>query len=577
METNPVLERLPKHLHDLAVEQPYNEYTPQDHAVWRYVMRRNVSYLSKVAHESYVEGLKKTGISIEHIPHIDEMNQALGRLGWGAITVDGFIPPSAFMELQGCNVLPIAADIRSIDQINYTPAPDIIHEAAGHLPIIADNSYAQYLNYIGGLGAKAFSSALNNDTYEAIRHLSIVKADPYSRPEDVLEAEMRLAQLLQKTEPPSEMTRIRNLHWWTVEYGLIGDLRKPKIYGAGLLSSIGESSHCLQEGVKKLPYTLEAMNYDFDITKEQPQLFVTPDFQHLTAVLREFERSMALANGGLGALEKAIGSGSTATCVYSSGLQVSGIFKEVLSAGKLPVYLRTAGPSALSYLDRQLEGHGKDYHSEGFGSPIGRIKNLPKPLESCSNEDLRSAGLVQGRSVHLEFAGGTQVSGKLVNILRRDGQILVMSFSGCSVTHEGRMLFQPEWGTYDMATGEKIISAFNGPADPAAFGLQLPVPQERTHKVQHTEKARTLHRMYSDVRNFREKKLDRDRLEQIWQVIESHYADEWLLPLEVMELVERHELDDSWRRRVMTFLEKRKKAGGEIKALIENGLDLIHS
>jgi phenylalanine-4-hydroxylase len=177
----------------------------------------------------------------------------------------------------------------------------------------------------------------------------------------------------------------------------------------------------------------------------------------------------------------------------------------------------------------------------------------------------------------LEFAGGTRVSGKLVNLLRKDGRILVMSFSGCSVTHEGRVLFQPEWGTYDMAVGEKIVSAFNGPADPAAFGLQFPVPEERTHKIQYAEKARALHRMYNDVRTFRERKLDRDRLQQIWQEIESHYGDEWLLPLEIMELVEIKELGNPWRRRIMQFLEDRKKGSGEIKALIENGLELIHS
>jgi phenylalanine-4-hydroxylase len=125
------------------------------------------------------------------------------------------------------------------------------------------------------------------------------------------------------------------------------------------------------------------------------------------------------------------------------------------------------------------------------------------PLESCKDDDLRRGGLVQGRQVQLEFAGGPRVGGRLVNILRRNGRILVMSFAGCSVTHEGRALFQPEWGIYDMAVGEKIVAAFSGPADPAAFGLQFPVPEERTHKIRHTEKARTLHRMYNEVRKLR--------------------------------------------------------------------------
>lgn len=77
---------------------------------------------------------------------------------------------------------------------------------------------------------------------------------------------------------PSEMALIRNLHWWTVEYGLIGTVDNPKIYGAGLLSSIGESAWCMTDNVIKLPYTIDAAQKSFDITKPQPQLYVTPDF-----------------------------------------------------------------------------------------------------------------------------------------------------------------------------------------------------------------------------------------------------------------------------------------------------------
>src|SRR5207249_9444453 len=71
---------------------------------------------------------------------------------------------------------------------------------------------------------------------------------------------------------PSEMALLSRLHWWTVEYGLIGTLESPKIYGAGLLSSIGESVSCLEPAVKKIPYSINAMNQPFDITTKQPQL-----------------------------------------------------------------------------------------------------------------------------------------------------------------------------------------------------------------------------------------------------------------------------------------------------------------
>ena len=84
---------------------------------------------------------------------------------------------------------------------------------------------------------------------------------------------------------PSEMAQIRNLHWWTVEYGLIGDLNQPKIYGAGLLSSIAESESCLKEEVKKIPYSIEAAQQAFDITEPKTQLYVNHYYAHLTQVL----------------------------------------------------------------------------------------------------------------------------------------------------------------------------------------------------------------------------------------------------------------------------------------------------
>lgn len=151
MEMNEVLDKLPKHLMSLVIDQPYNEYTEQDHAVWRYVMRQNVEYLSKVAHGSYLDGLKRTGISIDRIPHMYGMNRILKEIGWAAVAVDGFIPPAAFMEFQAFNVLVIAADIRPIDQIEYTPAPDIIHEAAGH----ALSSLTRPMQLICGISARS--------------------------------------------------------------------------------------------------------------------------------------------------------------------------------------------------------------------------------------------------------------------------------------------------------------------------------------------------------------------------------------------------------------------------------------
>src|SRR5438128_6758692 len=119
-------------------------------------------------------------------------------------------------------------------------------------------------------------------------------------------------------------------------------MENPKIYGAGLLSSIGESVSCLEPHVKKIPYSIEAANVPFDITTKQPQLFVTRDFKQLADVLEEFANKMAYQVGGLEGIKKAIECNNVATCEYSSGLQLSGIFTEVITQGQVPIYLRTS-------------------------------------------------------------------------------------------------------------------------------------------------------------------------------------------------------------------------------------------
>src|SRR6266480_2964244 len=298
--SNAAVAATPKHLLQFAVDQRYDDYTPVDHAVWRFIMRQNIFFLREYAHKVYFKGLLNTGISFERIPRIEEMNDILAKIDWGAVAVDGFIPPAAFMEFQAYKVLVIACDMRQIHHIEYTPAPDIVHEAAGHAPIIVDREYSKYLQRFGEVGAKAMSSKKDFELYQAIRHLSILKERPNADPKEVDEA-----------------TKL-------VEH-------RQKIYGAGLLSSIGESVSCLEPAVKKIPYSIDAMNTAFDITTRQPQLFVCRDFQHLKDVLEEFASKMAYQVGGLEGINKAIECQNAATCEYSSGLQVSGIFTEVIT------------------------------------------------------------------------------------------------------------------------------------------------------------------------------------------------------------------------------------------------------
>ena len=568
---NPQVAKLPAHLRQFVVSQDYDNYTPVDHAVWRYVMRKNLAYLSKVADSSYLKGLEKTGITIDSIPNLKDMNTTLGKIGWGCVCVDGFLPPSSFMEFQAYKVLVIAADIRQIEHIEYTPAPDILHEAAGHAPIIADPTYAEYLRLFGEIGSKAISSAQDFKLYEAIRHLSIIKEDPYTEKKEIVQAEKDIELIQSNMGQPSEMAQIRNLHWWTVEYGLIGDLNQPKIYGAGLLSSIGESESCLKEEVKKIPYTIEAAQQAFDITEPQPQLYVTPSYTHLTQVLEEFANTMALRKGGLEGLEKAIASNNTCTVEYSSGLQVSGIFNNFISDNGKIVYLSTSSPTALAWQNKELVGHDKSYHAHGFSSPVGRLKNMSIPLENMSIDELMSLEIEVGKQLSLEFESGVNVKGKLINLSKnRKGLNMILSFKDCRVSYNDEILFQPEWGTYDMAVGESIVSVFSGAADIAVFTKDNPfVPSELTHKIQYGEKRLKLHKLYQKIREVREGKADKQELASVWHELINHPKD-WLAAVEILEISS----DDSLNAEIKTRLIN--AYGDEItKGLIKDSLSLI--
>src|SRR5213594_4629862 len=428
--SNAAVAATPKHLLQFAVDQRYDDYTPVDHAVWRCIMRQNIFFLREYAHKVYFKGLLNTGISFERIPRIEEMNDILAKIGWGAVAVDGFIPPAVFMEFQAYKVLVIACDMRQIYHIEYTPAPDIVHEAAGHAPIIVDREYSKYLQRFGEVGAKAMSSKKDFELYQAIRHLSILKERPNADPKEVEEAQKLVEHRQKNLGEPSEMALLSRLHWWTVEYGLIGTLENPKIYGAGLLSSIGESVSCLEPEVKKIPYSIDAETHAFDITTKQPQLFVCRDFQHLKEVLEEFASKMAYQIGGLEGINKAIECNNVATCEYSSGLQVSGVFTEVITDEKdSPIYLRATGKSALAFGNKELPGHGIDYHKEGFGSPIGKWRQTSTPSELLTDNDLRELGIAQGKKTKLEFVSGIVVEGKIDKILRRDGKVVLITFS----------------------------------------------------------------------------------------------------------------------------------------------------
>jgi phenylalanine-4-hydroxylase len=538
--------KLPPHLLKYVVEQNYARYTPEDQAVWRHILRQLKDFLSKHAHESYLGGLEKTGITIDRIPEIENIDQKLNAFGWGAVPVSGFIPPAAFMEFQAAGVLPIASDMRTLDHLLYTPAPDIVHEAAGHAPIIANPEYAEYLRQYGEVARHSIISRQDMDQYEAIRVLSDIKEDPRSTKDEIARAERRLQEINESLTAVSEAALLSRMNWWTAEYGLIGDLKNPKIFGAGLLSSVGESKNCLQDSVKKIPLSVDCVNYSYDITEQQPQLFVAKDFTHLGAVLEDLALRLSYRRGGLFGLDRAIEAATVNTVELDSGLQISGVLKSYVLAGEKPAYLRFAGPCQLALNKQELPGQGIKRHPQGFSTPLGSLRNHRRPLSAYSEGDLRNLALTRGERARLQFESGVLVEGILENWLYHGGKLVLMTWKDCKVSLEGEILFDPAWGVYDMAVGSEIASVFGGPADRGAFGETDDFANKRVPARSFTAEEKERFALFQDIRDLRENGAATPAK---WQKLAKKFLSSpsmpWLAGSELMEIARSLELPDS--------------------------------
>jgi len=332
----------------------------------------------------------------------------------------------------------------------------------------------------------------------------------------------------------------------------------------------------LQDNVEKIPYTLEAMNCHYDITKPQPQLFVTPDFPHLMKVLSEFRQLMAWTLGGLHGINKAIESQQTSTVVFSSGLQVTGTFFDVMTANGDPIFVRTDGPTALAENEKQLPGYSKHRLHSGLATPIGDLLSTAVPFEDLEDADLNKLKIITGQEVQIHFASGVSVAAdKVIEIKRSEsGKILLINFANARLQHEGKILWQSD--AYTMPVGSKIISAFAGPADIEAFEPTAAVPREKMHKIIHSTSAVRLQLHYRDVRTMREGgSINAGQLETIFRVVQRDFTNDWLLHLEILELLQCNALRAELQSEIRNYLEAKAAARPDLEQLILNGLELL--
>ena len=458
--------KIPAHLKKYIVEQDYKQYTYIDQACWRFIMKISVDFFKHYADTVYLEGLEKTGITVHKIPQIKSIDKKLSAFGWRAVCVRGFIPPTAFMEFQSLKILPIAADMRNHKNITYTPAPDIVHEAAGHAPIIANKDYAEYLINYGEIAVKSILSSEDMDIYYAIRELSDLKEDSKVDNKKIHNCEKKLRKLLNNISYISESSLLSRMNWWTVEYGLIGDKNHLQIYGAGLLSSVAESENCLNKKIKKIPFNLDCIKYDYDITEQQPQLFFTPSYNYLTNELKRFSKKMAYKIGGEYGIQQAIKAQTICTLEIDNSIQISGIISEYMINKKNQLnFIKVLGPTQICYDHKEIPSHGADYHADGYSTPLGKLKRYNKAIHQLNKKERHELNLINGRIAELSFKDGIFLKGKVDSILRRNSKIILITFKNCTVKKSDLILFEPNWGNFDLISGLKITSVFGGPCD----------------------------------------------------------------------------------------------------------------
>jgi phenylalanine-4-hydroxylase len=517
---------IPESLEPFVVEQVPGRYSAIDQAVWRFVLLELLDRLKDTAHPSYVRGLAESGISPEHIPSIAEMNRCLGRVGWGAVCVDGFIPPRAFQGFQARGILPIAAEIRSVEQLPYTPAPDIIHEAAGHAPILVDPEYAAYIRAIGEVGSRAFSSPEDARVDRAVRRLSELKETSEVEPEELARAEQELVLAYGAASEPSEAARMTRLYWWTAEYGLVGTPADYRLYGAGLLSSLGESHFCHAPEVQKLVLSPACTDVSYDITRPQPQLFVARDFAHLGEVLDAVSRSLAYRIGGDHALGLAAASHELCTLSLLGGVELCGVVERVDGDAQSGLVELAEGCSLVH--DGRLLGS----FAGRYVLPLGVLAGGGSP-QALSLAELRRTQGPDGR-VSLRYQNGAVASGELCTS-PWPGPPTLLALTSFRLEWRGRVVLEAP-GPYPLVLTRGVVTAAAGATSDASGARSLDAPRspgERRLQVPKerrldaaTVRLEQLYRALADLP--RSPRANAARLAAIHAELGARYPHEWL-------------------------------------------------
>jgi len=225
-----------------VVEQPWSSYSVADHDTWATLFRRQRELLVGRACHEFIANQERFGMGADAIPRFDELNRVLRRhTGWELIGVEGLLPELTFFEHLANRRFPVTWWIRKPEQIDYIAEPDLFHDLFGHVPLLLDPMFADYMQAYGAGG---------------------VKASRYG---------------------PEALANLTRLYWYTVEFGLIRTDEGLRIYGAGIVSSKGESIHCLESAApNRIGFDLmRVMRTRYRIDTYQKTYFVIDGFRDL--------------------------------------------------------------------------------------------------------------------------------------------------------------------------------------------------------------------------------------------------------------------------------------------------------
>lgn len=222
------------------MQQHYNLYTNEDFDVWKILFERQEPQLKKNAATEYLDGLKKINFTADSIPDIDKTNKLLDTItGWQLVVVPGIIKEPDFFNLLSQKKFPATTWLRKKEQLDYLPEPDMFHDVFGHVPILTNYHFTEFFQAIGNLGV------------QYLQHENIV-------------------------------AMLGRLYWFTVEFGLIETNKNLKIYGAGIISSFGETQFSLSDKPKYIDYDTELiMNTSYENDHIQDTYFVIHSFEQL--------------------------------------------------------------------------------------------------------------------------------------------------------------------------------------------------------------------------------------------------------------------------------------------------------